>query len=106
MIITIKDNDILSASTAQQIHVDSVNKVLAFEKNNLLFIFNFSPNNSIFDYRFWAPKKGSYRIILNSDKKEFGGFDRIDDTIAYPTDKNQQLSIYLTNRTTVVMKME
>ena len=84
--------------------MDVNNKVIIFEKNNLVFIFNFSPGNSIFGYKFRTPDKGNYRIILNSDKKEFGGFDRVDDTIGYPTDGDQNISIYLTNRTALMMK--
>jgi len=104
MINTIKENKILSSDRANQINMDSHNKVMVFEKGNLIFIFNFSIGNSIFDYKFWAPQKGTYRIILNSDKKEFGGFDRVDDSFDYSTDEDQRLSIYLTNRTALVMK--
>lgn len=104
MIETIKENKVLSAENARQIHMDSNNKVIVFEKNNLIFIFNFSANNSVFGYKFWAPEKGTYRIILNSDRKEFGGFERVDDSIDYATDNDQQLSVYLTNRTALVMK--
>jgi 1,4-alpha-glucan branching enzyme len=84
--------------------MDTNNQVMIFEKNNLIFIFNFSPGNSIFGYKFWVPEKGVYQIILNSDKKEFGGFDRVDDTLEYATDADQRLSVYLTNRTGLVMK--
>ena len=104
MINVIKDNAILGSGSANQLHLDSVNKVIAFERNNLVFIFNFSTVNSIFGYKFYAPAKGEYRIILNSDRKEFGGFDRVDESIDYPTNHDQQLSIYLTNRTALVMK--
>jgi 1,4-alpha-glucan branching enzyme len=45
-----------------------------------------------------------YRIILNSDRKEFGGFGRVDDTIDFPTDENQLIGVYLTNRTALVLK--
>ena len=83
--------------------MDTANKVIIFEKNKLIFIFNFSTGNSIFGYKFWAPEKGTYRIILNSDKKEFGGFGRVDDAIDYPTDMDQNLSVYLTNRTALVL---
>ncbi len=104
MINTIKKNNILSAVAARQIQMDGNNKVIIFEKNNLIFIFNFSPGNSIFGYKFWVPEKGTYRIILNSDKKEFGGFERVDDSIDYPADADQMVSVYLTNRTALVMK--
>lgn len=103
MIKTIKENKILAAANANQIHMDGGNKVVIFERNNLIFIFNFSSSHSIFGYKFWAPSKGDYKIILNSDRKEFGGFERVHDSIDYPTDENQQLSIYMTSRSAFVM---
>ena len=96
----------MARPNAKQINMDSVNKVIVYEKGGLIFIFNFSTGNSIFGYKFWAPTKGNYRIVLNSDRKEFGGFERVDDGIDYPTDKDQMLSIYLTNRTALVMKKQ
>ncbi|MGZ8558010.1 MAG: alpha amylase C-terminal domain-containing protein [Chitinophagaceae bacterium] len=104
MIRCIKENKILAAADAKQLNMDIENKVIIFEKNNLVFVFNFSPGNSLFGYKFWVPEKGDYRIVLNSDKKEFGGFERVDDSINYPADENQQVSIYLTNRTALVLK--
>ncbi len=104
MIQLIKENGILSAPNATQLHMDAHNKVIIFEKHNLIFLFNFSPGNSIFGYQFAVPEKGIYRIILNSDKKEFGGFDRVDDSIEYSTNDEQRISVYLTNRTALVMK--
>src|SRR6202022_1312981 len=94
MIKTIKENNVLAATGANQIKMDSQNKVIIFERGNLIFIFNFSIGNSIFGYKFWAPEKGIYRIILNSDRKEFGGFDRVDDSLNYPTDEDQHLSVH------------
>ncbi len=104
MLAMVKEHNILSASPARQLNMDTKNNVIIFEKNKLIFVFNFSTGNSIFGYKLWAPEEGSYAIILNSDKKEFGGFERVDDTIDYPTDEFQFLSIYLTNRTALVLK--
>ena len=104
MITVIKDNNVLSSLHAKQLNMDNANKTIIFERNNLIFIFNFSIGNSIFGYRLWVPKKGTYKIILDSDKKEFGGFSRVDDSIEYHTDEEQFLSIYLTNRSAFVMK--
>ena len=106
MIQTIKENNILSSPHALNVHMDTGNKVIVYQKNGLIFIFNFSPGNSIFGYQFKMPEKGIYRILLHSDKKEFGGFERVDATIDYPTDNDQQISIYLTNRTALVMKKQ
>ena len=104
MINIIKEYKILSSAVAQQVHMGGNNKVIAFERNNLLFVFNFSTQNSIFGYKFKAPEKGVYHIILNSDKKEFGGFDRVDDSMDYPTDEDQKLNVYLTNRSALVLR--
>ena len=104
MVNVIKENKVLASQGANQLHMDGNNKVIIFERSNLIFIFNFSPGNSIFGYKFRAPEKAVYTIILNSDRKEFGGFDRVDDSIDYWTDEYQNLSIYLTNRTALVMK--
>jgi 1,4-alpha-glucan branching enzyme len=104
MIHFVKDSKVLAAADAKQINMDAANKVIIYEKNGLIFIFNFSTGNSIFGYKFWVPAKGNYRIMLNSDRKEFGGFERVDDSIDYPTNEDQQVSIYLTNRTALVMK--
>ena len=104
MIKVVYENNILSSPNAINLHMDTANKVIIYEKNHLIFIFNFSTGNSVFGYQFYAPQKGTYRIILNSDSQEFGGFNRVDDAIDYPTDQDQHLSIYLTNRTALVMK--
>jgi 1,4-alpha-glucan branching enzyme len=68
MINCMKENHTLSALHAKQLNMDEVNKVIIFERNNMIFIFNFSISNSIFGYRFKVPEKGTYRVILNSDK--------------------------------------
>ena len=104
MINGIKENSILASAGASQVKMDPHNKVIIFERNNLIFVFNFSVGNSIFGYEFRAPERGVYRIILNSDRKEFGGFDRVDDSMDYSTNEEQNLSVYLTNRTAFVMK--
>ncbi|MEO7768456.1 MAG: alpha-amylase family glycosyl hydrolase, partial [Ferruginibacter sp.] len=104
MLRVISENNILSAAPAKQLHMDGHNKVIVYEKNNLIFIFNFSTGSSIFGYQFKAPEKGVYRIILNSDRQEFGGFYRVDDSIDYATNNEQVLSVYVTNRTALVMK--
>ena len=103
MIECIENNKLLATTKVTQLKMDTANQVIIFEKNQLIFIFNFSPTNAIFNYQFTAPEKGTYRILLNSDKKLFGGFDRVDDNIDYPTDNNQLVSIYLTNRTALVL---
>jgi 1,4-alpha-glucan branching enzyme len=51
-------------------------KVLVFERAGLLWIFNFHPTKSFADYRVGVEEAGTYRIVLDSDWGEFGGFNR------------------------------
>ena len=107
MIRVIKENRIMPSDFAQQLNMDEWNKTIVFERNNLIFVFNFHINHSIENYEFQVPQNGDYKIILNSDDKIFGGLGRIDDTLVYSTIKRGQdhfLRIYNTNRTALVFK--
>jgi 1,4-alpha-glucan branching enzyme len=95
---------VLSAEGVQQLNMDTTNKVIIYERANLIFVFNFSVHNSIVDYRFAVPEAGSYQIILNSDSPEYNGFNRIDDGLHYITNDQKELSLYLTNRTALVLQ--
>ncbi|MEX2567840.1 MAG: alpha-amylase family glycosyl hydrolase [Cyclobacteriaceae bacterium] len=104
MVQLIKKHRILTAPFAEQLHADPSNKVIMFKRGDLVFAFSFHPDKSIADYKFRAPSMGKYRLVLNSDSPEYGGFDRIDESQFYFTDQNQLLSIYMTNRTALVFE--
>jgi 1,4-alpha-glucan branching enzyme len=107
MIEVIKENKIMQSSFGQQLNMDEANKTIVFERNNLIFLFNFHVSNSIPDYLFKVIQKGKYKIILNSDALEFGGHGRIDDQIEYHSTQEgdeHYLSVYSTNRTCLVLK--
>lgn len=48
-------------------------------------MFNFHPTKSFTDYKVGLNSSGSLKIVLNSDNVEYGGHNRIDNNIAYPT---------------------
>jgi len=104
MISILKDYNLLPSLPPRQINMDEGNKIIVFERNNLIFAFNFHYDRSIFDYKFNSIGKGTYRIILSTDKAEIGGFSRIDTSIDYHTLEHDQLSIYLPSRTAVILK--
>jgi 1,4-alpha-glucan branching enzyme len=52
-------------------------KVIVFEKGNLLFVFNFHPNNSYEAYKVGTSWDLDHKILYDSDRSEFGGFDRL-----------------------------
>lgn len=106
MIHMLKAFNVLGSNPAQQLNMDTDNKVIIFERNNLVFIFNFSIDKSIENYEFFVPNKGKYQVVLDSDKSQYEGHDRIDQSIIYstkPVGGSNQLSIYSPCRTAIVL---
>jgi 1,4-alpha-glucan branching enzyme len=109
MIRVMKDHQVMTSLFGNQINMDEANKTIVFERRGLIFVFNFHPFNSIPDYAFPVPRWGEYRIILNSDSKNFGGHGRVDDGMTYdaftdPVRNTPYLKIYNTNRTALVLE--
>lgn len=108
MVRLLDENNILSALPGQQLNMDDENKVIIFERNNLIFLFNFHTSNSIPEYAFRVPHAGEYEAFLISDEAKYGGHDRIDPGVRYYSmeteDGGNQLKVYLTNRTAMVLK--
>ncbi len=86
-------------------------QVLAYERNNLLFVFNFNPNQSFTDYGI-PVDPGKFKIVLSSDHPDFGGFDRVDKNITYPSEafpegnRTYQVKLYLPARSVLVLKRQ
>jgi 1,4-alpha-glucan branching enzyme len=76
-------------------------QVLAFERAGLVFIFNFNPEKSFTDYSIPVPA-GKYRMLLNSDAVEYGGFGRIEPWGEYDGMTHSILT-YLPARTVLVL---
>ncbi|KAL5976400.1 hypothetical protein ACLOJK_020731 [Asimina triloba] len=64
---------------------DEGDKMIVFERGDLVFVFNFHWNNSYTDYRVGCLKPGKYQAVLSSDDKLFGGYDRIQHSAEYFT---------------------
>ncbi|MBT9394306.1 alpha amylase C-terminal domain-containing protein [Hymenobacter sp. NST-14] len=109
MLTMAKSARLLAAGPTRQLHLDSENQVLVFERGRRLFVFSFHVDRSVPDYRFFVPAVGRYRIVLNSDDAQFGGFNRVDDEYVYETfeeDGVNKLSLYVTNRTALVLERQ
>lgn len=104
MIQLTKNYLLLASGPANQLHLDPNKKILAYERAGLIFVFSFHPTESFSGFAIQVPEAGSYKIILDSDEKEYGGFERLDINITYNTNKNQCLLLYLPNRTMMVLK--
>lgn len=52
-------------------------KVIVFERGELVFVFNFHPKKTISGYKIGCDTPGKYRVVLDSDALEFGGYGRV-----------------------------
>ncbi|GAV54419.1 hypothetical protein ZYGR_0AL01510 [Zygosaccharomyces rouxii] len=89
-----------------------VDKVIVFERNGHLFIFNFHPTNSYTDYRVGVEVAGTYKIVLNSDRKKYGGYDRVDENERFFTTdlawngRKNFIQVYIPSRVALVCALE
>ncbi|TPX51806.1 1,4-alpha-glucan branching enzyme [Synchytrium endobioticum] len=58
-------------------------KLVVFERGNLLWVFNFHPTKSYSDYRVGTQWAGKYKVVLNTDSKQFCGHGRIDESVEH-----------------------
>ena len=107
------DFRILDDINVNRIYENNSDKVIAFMRGELLFVFNFHPTVSFTDYG--IPVQGKFRIILDTDDTLFGGFDRIDRSTVYLSIRKAErniinaplyLYLYLPSRTGLVFKKE
>lgn len=99
----------LTKSFCSKIYDHEPDQVLAYYRDNLLFVYNFHPANSYTDYG--IPVEASkFQLLLDSDNEKFGGFNRIDSSITYfsqpsgNVDSQHFLKLYIPNRTALVFK--
>ena len=88
-------------------------KVIVYERANKVFMFNFHPTNSYVSYRIGTNQPGTYKIILNTDRSEYGGHGLIDEskTTFFTTDlewngRKNYIEVYLPARTGLVLALE
>ena len=109
MVGLIKKYDVLDGGMPYCMRQHEADQILVFEKQGCIFAFNFHPTNSQPGLFINAREHGDYQVILSSDDKCFGGYDRIDKSVVYHTwSHDPQLgdgfAIYLPARTAVVLR--
>lgn len=94
----------LIEGSPQHILTHDDDHIMAYERGDFLFVFNFHPVTSFEDYSVSADK-GNYAIVLSSDDEKFGGFDRVDTSMSYSTDSGR-LRLYIPSRTALVLRRD
>lgn len=86
-------------------------KFLAFERAGFMFLFNFNPEAALADFPTVVPPARSYRLVLDTDRAEFGGFSRIEEGCEYPVTMDRlgnelvpRIRAYLPPRTALVLE--
>ncbi len=83
-------------------------KILSFQKGNLVFVFNFHPTKSYEGYELPIPKSGRYKVVLSTDSPTFGGDDRVDEHYVYSSrsqpDGRTGFRCYLPCRSAIVFQ--
>nr|MBL0699960.1 alpha amylase C-terminal domain-containing protein [Desulfobacterales bacterium] len=108
MISMARNCKILESSNINLLYEHDNDKIIAFERSGLIFVFNFHPITSWPDYHI-PSLPGKYRMILDSDDKKFGGYGRLTAgqlhfTISDKAEYGNFLSLYIPSRTGVVLK--
>ncbi len=111
MVTLLKGEKNIEQTPVQEIWHNDGDQVLAYSREELIFVFNFSPAHSFTDYGFLVPA-GSYQVILNSDATEFGGNGLTDDSVIhftnydplYEKDGKGWLKLYIPARCAMVLR--
>ena len=96
-----------------QLVANESDKVLAFVRGNLLFVFNFNPVRSFEDYGILVPPASDWRHLFDTDEPRFSGQGRIEPNrvyapvlVPYRGELVQQVRLYLPARTAIVLKRQ
>lgn len=111
MLKTIKSVKGFQDTPVQEIWHNDGDQVLAYQRGDLIFVFNFSPMKSFTDYGFLVTP-GTYKAVLNTDNPIYGGNGFADDTVQhftipdplYAKEQKEWLKIYIPARTAVVLR--
>lgn len=87
-------------------------QIIAYRRDDLVFIFNFNPTQSFVDYGILS-EQGKYKIVLNTDSPQYGGNGLNDDSIQhltisdklYEKDNKGWLKLYLPALSAIVLKL-
>jgi len=109
--INLFKNESLLPIIPYQLNANEHDQVLAFHKDRFLFIFNFNPSVSYEGYGITVPK-GKYKIVMTTDDKEFGGFERVDKSYIYYSeeipfsDQVHQIKLYIPARIGMILEKQ
>ena len=111
MLKVIKGVKGFESTPVQEIWHNDADQILAYQRKDLIFVFNFNPKQSFADYGFLVAP-GAYEVVLNTDSTALGGNGLADDSVThfttsdplYQREKKEWLKLYIPARTAVVLR--
>ncbi len=99
----------LMGKLAESRWLDNGDKIIMYNKGDVIFAFNFHPSGSFEGYFVPVLKEGDYKVILTTDQGDFGGEGRVDTTYIYKTEETEDGRIgfkcYLPSRCAIVFRL-
>ncbi|XP_078494423.1 LOW QUALITY PROTEIN: 1,4-alpha-glucan-branching enzyme-like [Ciona intestinalis] len=101
----------LKSNQAVVTRAQESDKVFVFERAGLIFAFNFHPTKSYPDYRIPVERFGSYKIVLDTDDRCFGGHSRNQPNVEFHAKTGHydnfpnSMMIYLPSRSALVLSL-
>ncbi len=112
MLHTVVREKALEGTVPRRIYANDDDKLLAFLRGDLLFVFNFNGEHSFSDYPLIVPP-GTYTHAFDTDAEVFGGFGRIQQKQVYPQTTIARaneicfaIRLYIPARTALVLRRE
>jgi 1,4-alpha-glucan branching enzyme len=93
---------LLESAPARCLHIDHGAKILVAERANLIFVLNFSVDQSPFGYPLRVDGTETRSLLLDTDHAIYGGHGRVDHSFQYPVENDGVMKIYAPSRTGLV----
>ena len=110
MLDLVKKDQTLYSEKPRLVCIHEDDKILAFERDGFIFLFNFNTTRSFTDYGIGIPP-GEYALLLDTDMPAFGGQNRLAPGQRYVSQpgfagnpKDHYIQVYLPCRTALVLK--
>ena len=103
------ERNVLSDPLCEQLACHEDTRQLVYRRGPLVFTFNFHATESYTGLRIPVPDPRDYRLVLNTDDKQFGGFGLVAADVTYPLQKvpmygrPQSIQVYIPARSAQVL---
>ncbi len=93
----------------EQLALHEDTKQLVYRRGPLVFVFNFNTHQSFGDLRIPIPDPRNYKVVLNTDNRQFSGPGLVHEEMVYPRQevpmygRRQSIQIYLPSRSAQVL---